>query len=108
MSGNPTEEEKAQARAELKDLTQTWREAVDKVEQGRVVFEDAAKEYWNFARKLIRVAQTAGINRAEVQPTEMVQDVDWFRRGERGRFRRSEEERIKRVLRQLENLEKKD
>ncbi len=107
MSGKPTEKEKAKARTELKKLIPAWRKAAREVEEAKATFKDAAREYWKLKDNIARIAKTAEINPAVVQPAVKVRDVDRLLAREKGGILRSQVERIKRVRQLLEDLEKK-
>ena len=108
MSGNPTEEEKAKARTELKKLTEVWREAAEKVEKEMAAFTDAGKALETLTDNMGDIAQIAEINPNEVRaPWEFRGAYRWLARG-KGGIRRSEGARIKKVLKLLEDLEKNE
>ena len=107
MSGNPTEEEKAKARTELKKLIPAWHEAVEEVEEAKAAFKDAVSAFETLTDTMSRIAKTAEINPAEVRGGLEVRGVHRFLPGEKGGILRSQEARIKRVRQLLEDLEKK-
>ena len=104
---SPTEEEKAKARTKLKKLIPAWGKAAKEVEQTKAAFKDAADAFWNLKDQMVRIAPTAGIRRAEVQPDVHVRDEDWLLTREKGGIVRFEEERIEQVRKRLEDSEKK-
>ncbi len=107
MSGNPTEEKKAKARTQLKNLTEAWREAAEEVEDAKAAFLNAADAFWKLKRTMARSAQTAEINPNEVRARWELRDVDWLLAREKGGILRYEDARIEKVLQLLEDLEKK-
>ncbi len=105
MSGNPTEEEKAKARTELKNHIPAWRKAAEKVEETMAAFTDAVDALETLTDTMAGIAQTAEVNPNEVRAPW--RGVDRRLARGKGGVLRSEEDRIKKVLKLLEDLEKK-
>ena len=106
MSGNPTEEEKAKARTELKNRTEGWHKAAEEVEKTMAAFEDAVDALDTLTDTMALIAKTAEVNPDEVRAPFELRGVERRLTRGRGGILRSEDERIKRVRQLLEDLEK--